>query len=1372
MSALIKRTAALALLAGACCTVFAAEDLPVVNPSFENEQAEAGGPLGAGWQRGAGPPGWHYWIGAIARKGNPLLHYDRTAGRTGTHSVALQACKGTVCVIQSVPVKPKETYLCTVWAKTTNPKSGCKLLVRWQDAEGKWANNDSVADDLRAGPGSETWTELAVPFQAPDNAGFAVILLSAADQGDEDKCWFDDVRLQHIGAEDVLVAPCGWLHPNCAPAGAPAETAHVDWAQPYAGRRLKTLFILGSDHNLREHIEVAQRLDLDCDWAFTHAFGTALYALENKKIMSRLDQGWYDVAIVSVKAPQPMVRGLLKRCGGVVLVGFRQPREREKPDGTATVSWSSMLPAIPEGLEAAPAGPDHFVAEPLDALPRIPLTGDPSVDRIEVVDGDKRLVRVVFNTRFLCLTPIFDFDDHLRMPPGYWEAQLQVLLRAILWAGRNATPAHVACTADADSATVTVSSPTAGDFTLQKWVCCGPDAGTMDSESVTLAAGQTRTFELGIPATAPSGPVTVGAVLRTADGRSAGFGAARVEVSRSPRIVEAAPTQPYFVDTDEAVVRVKIEGPADGLPLAVSLVDTDGREHAVTELGARTGENLVRLPLARRLSNFNWIHVRLGAETQPADTARWYLLAPMPRQPWLDAFQIGTWAASAYMPAYLQPALHRLMKEAGLTEGLQGRAGYLSMLAAGLRPISFSARVPGFRRWDQDETVREPCLSNPETRQRMADAARSAAELDRGVSPLFIYLQDETSLVKDHRDLDVCSCEHCQQRYRAWLQQRYADLEDLNREWRTSYASWSEVGFTTYKEVRGTATYAPWLMYRRFMDWTWAEGVAWSAENAKLGDPDVLVSMPNTFGLNPFAGRDYYRLSKVNDYRMEYARETRSKAGGFFDALRSFAPRVRDHPWVGYKFDDETILYAPWWTAFHGATGFSVYGTLSFFAGKNSWAQIFPTLQHTRRGLLYAEQARELCGGIGKILIEARRVQAPIAVLWSQPSLCVAWVASEQTGHPMNKSLDNRYGHYFGNRETFRLAIAGSGRQFDYVTEEQIATGVLDPYQCLVLPAAYALGEGSLARLRTFLEAGGTVVATPGVGLTNEAGAVLEAGAPQTRLFGFTRTAPEVSCKERELRLTLAPDADPATFTSLARDQVEAVDAVDCQKYDDGALALIRTRHGKGQAIFLNFVSRDATALRAVFAGLPRTADVTSLDGAERPADYECVQFDMGGNRYLGVTHGHLNDDPNHDAVQLRLPAAAQVYDVRARRALGRTDRIEAQLPPGHAAFYALLNYEVTRVKVACRRTRRGQDGRVSCGIRAKGARAGDHVVRVTVATPDGAEAPAYCRNVVARGGKAAFSIPFALSDPPGKWTVTCRDVASGVEGEDVLTVK
>ena len=48
------------------------------------------------------------------------------------------------------------------------------------------------------------------------------------------------------------------------PLADPIETPHVKWAKPYAGGRIRALFVMFYDHQ-RDAVEMGQRLDLEYD---------------------------------------------------------------------------------------------------------------------------------------------------------------------------------------------------------------------------------------------------------------------------------------------------------------------------------------------------------------------------------------------------------------------------------------------------------------------------------------------------------------------------------------------------------------------------------------------------------------------------------------------------------------------------------------------------------------------------------------------------------------------------------------------------------------------------------------------------------------------------------------------------------------------------------------------------------------------------------------------------------------------------------------------------------------------------------------------------------------------------------------------------
>ena len=60
---------------------------------------------------------------------------------------------------------------------------------------------------------------------------------------------------------------------------------------------------------------------------------------------------------------------------------------------------------------------------------------------------------------------------------------------------------------------------------------------------------------------------------------------------------------------------------------------------------------------------------------------------------------------------------------------------------------------------------------------------------------------------------------------------------------------------------------------------------------------------------------------------------------------------------------------------------------------------------------------------------------------------------------------------------------------------------------------------------------------------------------------------------------------------------------------------------------------------------------------------------------------------------------------------------------------------------------------------------------RIELAGPDGAVIPLYSRNILGAGGKASGVLHLALSDPPGRYTLTAHDIATGKTGSRAVRV-
>lgn len=118
----------------------------------------------------------------------------------------------------------------------------------------------------------------------------------------------------------------------------------------------------------------------------------------------------------------------------------------------------------------------------------------------------------------------------------------------------------------------------------------------------------------------------------------------------------------------------------------------------------------------------------------------------------------------------------------------------------------------------------------------------------------------------------------------------------------------------------------------------------------------------------------------------------------------------------------------------------------------------------------------------------------------------------------------------------------------------------------------------------------------------------------------------------------------------------------------------------------------------------------------------------------------------------MTFPKAGYVCDLVTGKDYGKCASVDVTWGKGFPHAFLLLD-EPTGIKVA---SVKGTAVSFDCGS------AVDTVLRVTVKRPDGTAAECYAKNVLAWDGKASYELPFALSDPAGKWLVTATNVLSG----------
>ena len=164
------------------------------------------------------------------------------------------------------------------------------------------------------------------------------------------------------------------------------------------------------------------------------------------------------------------------------------------------------------------------------------------------------------------------------------------------------------------------------------------------------------------------------------------------------------------------------------------------------------------------------------------------------------------------------------------------------------------------------------------------------------------------------------------------------------------------------------------------------------------------------------------------------------------------------------------------------------------------------------------------------------------------------------------------------------------------------------------------------------------------------------------------------------------------------------------------------------------------------------------------------ARYLSGDATYVGVLRD-TSEGRSH--VRSRFAEAAHVYDLRQGEYLGKTAQTAAPIAPGHCKVYSLLPYEVTGLKVRARRadSKPGETVKFTVAVETQDAKPGMHVCRVEVTDPAGVVRPYYGAQLTGQRGVATGEFDLALDDPPGAWTITATDVATGVTGTGQFTV-
>jgi len=545
--------------------------------------------------------------------------------------------------------------------------------------------------------------------------------------------------------------------------------------------------------------------------------------------------------------------------------------------------------------------------------------------------------------------------------------------------------------------------------------------------------------------------------------------------------------------------------------------------------------------------------------------------------------------------------------------------------------------------------VRDYCLDDPAwlgwARQEMQTVARKNREHE----PLAYDIRDELSTTLSANPFDYDFNPLTLGKFRAWLKTQYPGLAALNTEWETRFGSWEEVKPFTTDQIknrmasgdalpRGKPDWqqlealkfepqaarqsptrwnvSPWADFRTYMDRSLARALEEMRRAAREVDPRTPVGIEGTQMPHAFGGYDLWRLSQVLDWVEPY------DIGNAREIFGSFMP---GKPILTTVFEKDTnpARRRLWHLLLEGDRGCIVWWSEDCLDWKSEDYRLTP------KARALVPVLHEMTSPLARLFLRAERVRDPVLIHYSQPSIQVDWllesVVDGSTWLRRFSSFESEHNRMERTRDAWLKDLHDLGYSPRFISSEEIESGGLkQPGKAvLVLPESWALSDKELAEIGTFA---GTpqsskvwheVLREGEAGLFDEHGKLRTGGKMET---GGPAMPAGVDRQGRREWLAGQLRAMPPEV---------AVPANACVRTH-------RFRISRGQLVAF-----------------------------EREIDYRMSEElkQAGGNEAL--------EKPVE--VETKLPQPMHVYDLRAQRYLGQTDRLRFTLDPWQPSLFAVL---------------------------------------------------------------------------------------------------
>jgi hypothetical protein len=1017
----------------------------------------------------------------------------------------------------------------------------------------------------------------------------------------------------------------------------------------------------------------------------------------------------------------------------------------------------------------------------------------------------------------------------------YWEYQYSLLARSILWAsGREAEVRINELTAGATSIKFNLKS--SAPRRIQIEIDGRSEFGqALGSHRTTkdLVAGETliqvSADTLRPPTGWPGGRQIFNVIIRDPQsGTTLNWGAATFESPKRAMMTMAKPAVDVYKKGETLSAVLRAAGDLSGLQMRMQVADDMGRLLGVITRSAR-GERTLTYPLTDFLGKSALVTAELvderGAIVDQVRAKPVMVVQDARRQK--EFTPLVSFGGTKH---YLQDTQMRMVRgvaaDTGFTwggdvdnslniprgtfgvywydrgpttpEGMeQAIAEYQQK--SDFEALGYLTKKELFKRTgDKTFLQRTPSFNDARFLRTLSDIVRAAARNKARYNMDYYFVGDEGSLTSYGDAVDFDWSPGALMEFRTWLKHEYGTLPSLNKEWRTDFKNWEDVVPYTTEEARKVGSFAPWADHRTFMEITFARAYQTARDAVIQGDSEAHIAVSGTQATNAYDGADWSRLDRVIDDFLSY------DGGNQWDMHRSFAkPDAMIGFWTGYGSHGLAVQNAIWTAAIHNVLHPNIFWMYSFLDPDLTYSQSARDMGAAFKSLKFE--------GVGRLLMESRRLGDGIAIHYSMPSVHGASIlgyhqrsSDDDDEAPKETSLS-----FPANRDGWVRTIKDLGLQFDFVSSEQIEQGSLTSgkYKVLILPLSLALSPAGVKNIEGFVQTGGVVIADAAPGLMDDHCAWQQTGM-MNELFGITAPASNkrafkagdgqlvvtdegvrwgLSAKALSGLTSAEPDITAASGTSLMR--IGATDAV------------ITHRIGKGWTIYLNTLFDKYPKMRAEkfggadyralvdslldHAGVRPAVQVLSADG-KRLSQAQVARYIFGDAEIVTIVKDNValarivgrdgvtiyNDAAlgqiASQEIIIKFPHKYYVTDVRSGKRLGYTDIVHSSVLVGDAAVLGLSPAENRLALSGPFSSARGEH----VPFTITSSVAGPRLIRCHVFAPDGSMLPAYARNLLLDNTATTFFLPSALNDVAGAYTIRATDVVTGATAETKITLK